>query len=154
MIESGLIETLLNILWGFYRILVRVDRSNLQKSVYAQSVDWSIIPRLPLNFCKGFPHWDLFAFSGKHNSEAISAQLTNQLFIFLYTFTVSGFQCISWGVIRFISSFIFSNYTVLKIVFLPKKVSAIRIVEYSIISILDDFKDTLANLGLPEAWVE
>ena len=29
----------------------------------------------------------------------------------------------------------------------------LRIVEYSTISMLDSFKDTLANMGLPEAWL-
>ena len=29
----------------------------------------------------------------------------------------------------------------------------IRIVEYSTISVLEYFEDTLANVGLPEAWL-
>ena len=38
--------------------------------------------------------------------------------------------------------------------FLPNPISIIRIVEYSTISVLEYFGDTLANVGLPEAWLE
>ena len=40
------------------------------------------------------------------------------------------------------------------IVLPPNTISIIIIVEYSTISVLDYFKDTLANVGLPEAWME
>ena len=35
----------------------------------------------------------------------------------------------------------------------PKTISVLRIVEYSTISMLDYFEDTLANVGLSEAWL-
>ena len=38
--------------------------------------------------------------------------------------------------------------------FLLKPISMIRIVENSTISVLEYFGDTLANVGLPEAWME
>ena len=38
--------------------------------------------------------------------------------------------------------------------FLPKTISVLRIVEYSTISMLGYFEDTLSNVGLPEAWLE
>ena len=37
--------------------------------------------------------------------------------------------------------------------FLPNPISIIGIVEYSMISVLEYFGDTLANVGLPEAWL-
>ena len=50
------------------------------------------------------------------------------------------------------SSFILSIFLVFE-VFLPKTISVLRIVEYSTISMLGYFEDTLTNLGLPEAWL-
>ena len=38
--------------------------------------------------------------------------------------------------------------------FSPKTISVPRIVEYSTISMLDYFEDNLANVVLPEAWLE
>ena len=38
-------------------------------------------------------------------------------------------------------------------VFLPNPISIITIVEYFTISVLEHFGDTLANVGLPEAWL-
>ena len=37
---------------------------------------------------------------------------------------------------------------------LPKPIWVLIIVEYSTISTVDYFEDTLANVGLPEAWLE
>ena len=36
----------------------------------------------------------------------------------------------------------------------PNKILLIRIVEYATNLVLGYFKDTLANVGLPEAWLE
>ena len=36
---------------------------------------------------------------------------------------------------------------------MPKTISIIKTVEYSTISTLDYFEDTLANVGQPEAWL-
>ena len=38
--------------------------------------------------------------------------------------------------------------------FSPNIISIIRSVEYSTILVLEYFEDTLANVGLPEAWQE
>ena len=51
------------------------------------------------------------------------------------------------------SSFLFSEFSSFR-VFSPKNISVIIIVEYSTISMLEYFEDTLANVGLPEALLE
>ena len=51
------------------------------------------------------------------------------------------------------SSFLFSDFSSFR-VFSPKNISVIIIVEYSTISMLEYFEDTLANVGLPEALLE
>ena len=38
--------------------------------------------------------------------------------------------------------------------FSTNTISSIRIVEYSTVLVLEYFKDILANVGLPEAWLE
>ena len=38
--------------------------------------------------------------------------------------------------------------------FLPNTLSIIIIVEYSNISVLEYFEDTLANVEIPESWLE
>ena len=88
------------------------------------STNWREQPE----FCMGLPHWPLFSLVLFYTGKAgvwIDFHLSN-LFIFIGFVTV----------------------------FFPNSISVIIIVEYSTISVLEYFGDTVANAGLPEAWLE
>ena len=51
------------------------------------------------------------------------------------------------------SPFLFSDFTIFR-VFSPKTISVLKIVEPSMISMLDYLRDTLANVGLTGAQLE
>ena len=48
---------------------------------------------------------------------------------------------------------IFSYFSIFR-EFSPKTISVLRMVEYSAILVLYYFEDTLANVGLPDDWLE
>ena len=109
---------------------------------------WVISLKKKPEFWKEFPHWDFFNY--QHNSEVIP--INQSIFYSFPSFGGSGCHCVSWGVISFMSSFIFSNFSIF-FVLSPKTISVLRIVECSTISMLDYFKDTLADVGIPGSWL-
>ena len=103
--------------------------SSTDQSMY-RSTNW----RRQLKFCKGFPHWAPF-FVSLVNRIGLPLDKMGCGYIFLFSPSLLCF-------FDFVK--MFSTNTV----------SIIRIVEYSKISVLEFFEDTLANVGLTEAWLE
>ena len=83
-------------------------------------------------FCKGLTHWSLFI-------------------IFLSLFNRIRLPRGKLGCGYIFASLIFNFFDRM---FLPDPISIIRIVEYSTISVLEYFEDTLANVGLPESLLK
>ena len=120
--DPGPTGTVLDINWCFARLLLKVDRSNNETT-------GSTFPRInPLKMFKGFPYWAIFVFFDQMDQVATKLAGVWQ-----------DFFC------SLLRSFDFV------IVFSSNTISIIRIVEYSTISVIEYFEDTLDNMGLPEA---
>ena len=74
--------------------------------------------------------------------------------LFPFYFNELGCHWEIWGAIIFCILLSFPLFYFIFNTVLSKTVSVLRIVEYFTISMLYYFKDTLANVGLHEAWME
>ena len=105
-------------------LLFYYDYLNLFGQSGISSTNWMEQPE----FCKGLRHWDIFLF-GQQDQVA-----TRQVGVWIY--------------------FHFHDFFDPVRVFSPNPILIIKVLEYSMISVLEYFGDTLENIGLPKAWLE
>ena len=103
--------------------------------------------RWQLNYFQGFTEWSFF-----HPWETFFSDNHNHLSLFFWSpLKIDNILCLEGGGLPLSSLF---WYLETNIVSLPKPIWVFRIMEYSTISLLNYFRDTLAYVVLPCVWFD